>query len=171
MSELKLFIMRHGEAGDAGPEYPDDSKRPLTLEGEKEVAKIAKGIKKLGLEFDLILSSPYSRASKAAQITAEGLGLTKKLEYTRNLEPGAVFKEFFQELQKAAEKKKCRSVLAVGHEPFLSSLIAGLIAGKTHGGGIQMKKAGLAKVTIEDFSSALLNWLMTPRQLVLLASC
>ena len=63
----------------------DDALRPLTHDGEKQLAGVARAMKKMGLEFDLILSSPYERAKKTAEIIAEKLKLEKQLKFANEL--------------------------------------------------------------------------------------
>ncbi len=48
-----------------------DSERPLTDKGRKKMRQIAKALRHLGVEFDLILSSPYVRACETAEILAD----------------------------------------------------------------------------------------------------
>ncbi len=62
---MNLYIIRHAIAVDEGtPEYEQDSERPLTDKGKKKMRQISKGLRTLGADFDLILSSPYVRAKR-----------------------------------------------------------------------------------------------------------
>ncbi len=81
---MNLFFLRHGKAEPRSPKWRPDSKRPLTREGEKAMADVARGIQVLELSFDLILTSPYARALRTAEILAENYG-AKKLFETSNL--------------------------------------------------------------------------------------
>ncbi len=170
MSELDLYIFRHGIAQERGSRYPDDSKRPLTAEGKKEVKTVAKAMKNLGLRFDSVLSSDYKRAVQTSEIVAESLRLKKKLQYLPSLRPEAEPRKVLADI-KTGRSSKSRSILAVGHEPHLSSLISLLIFQRPMK-GIRLKKAGLAKLTLVPGSrpKARLSWLLTPRQLALMAS-
>jgi len=61
--------------------------------------------------------------------------------------------------------------LLVGHEPYLSQLIALLSSGGTSA-TIDMKKGGLCKLETEGLEyghCATLQWLLTPRQMELIA--
>src|SRR5207249_3311762 len=78
---MTLFILRHGLAVEPGTrDYPNDADRPLTAEGRSKLRQIAQAMKKLELEFDVILSSPYTRARQTAEIVADKLGARKHLE-------------------------------------------------------------------------------------------
>ncbi|MBN2093961.1 MAG: class I tRNA ligase family protein [Candidatus Zambryskibacteria bacterium] len=71
----KYFLMRHGEcmANLEGKISADISIRdPLTEEGEKQVMKAAKNLKKE--KIDLIITSPFLRAKKTAEIIAKEIG-------------------------------------------------------------------------------------------------
>ena len=60
---MELFIVRHGIAEPLGKGNQfSDEKRVLTNEGRTRMREIAKGFAKLGIEVDLILSSPLARA-------------------------------------------------------------------------------------------------------------
>ena len=55
---MNLYFIRHAIAVQAGtPEYENDSLRPLTDKGIKKMQKIARGLKDLGAEIDLIASA------------------------------------------------------------------------------------------------------------------
>lgn len=163
---MELFILRHGIAAERGStEYPSDSQRPLTPDGIKKLRRVVQAMRSLELSFDLILSSPYTRARQTADIVAEGLGLERVLERTVLLEPGADLHGLVADL--ASRKKSVERVLLVGHEPMLSSLISLLLSGEDDL-EITLKKGGLCKLAIRTISPgrcATLEWLLTPRHL------
>jgi phosphohistidine phosphatase len=164
---VNLYILRHAIAVERGlPEYEDDSQRPLTGKGRKRMAKMAKGMQALDLDFDLILSSPFSRARQTAEIVAEELDMGDELQLTDHLAPEgdpAALVAFINEQYGDKE-----SVVLVGHEPYLSGLISTLIAGMPNI-PINLKKGGLCCLTVEALSygqCATLEWLLAPRQLL-----
>jgi phosphohistidine phosphatase len=165
---MDLFLLRHGKAHARSPQWRPDSKRPLTQEGEEGVFQVARGIKAMGVSFDVILSSPYARALRTAEILAE-VYETEKLFETANLTPDAAGKDIIEEINQnfsAAEQ-----VVLVGHEPSMSELISTLLTGD-NGMSIELKKAGFCKLTIEKLAfgkCATLSWLLTPKQLGRLA--
>ena len=59
---MKLYIVRHGIAYEADSQTTD-SQRALTTQGREKINKIAYALKKLGLQPNLILSSPYVQRS------------------------------------------------------------------------------------------------------------
>jgi phosphohistidine phosphatase len=166
---VNLFILRHGPAEEpGGKSYTGDASRPLTPDGRRKTRRVAKALADLGLSFDVIISSPYRRARQTAEIVAEKLGLSTKLEVSDSLKPGGDLKALIRSL--AQSKSGLKSVLLVGHEPSLSGLIS-LLVGGDPGMAVVLKKAGLAKLqadTLKPGRCAALKWLLTPRQLCLI---
>ena len=130
---------------------------------------LADAMEAMGLKFDLILSSPYVRARQTAEIVADVLGLKKKLEFSEDLTPGGDAKGLIVALNKREPQPE--NVLLVGHEPFMSGLIATLTSGDARV-SIDFKKGGLCKLEIETLRHArcaTMAWLLTPRQMGLMA--
>ena len=166
---MNVFILRHGLAVEPGSAaIAHDSDRPLTPKGERKLWKIAQAMEGLELSFDWILSSPYLRARQTAEIVAECLDLRKKLELFEALTPDGSTKKLLHIEQR---KPPAQDLLLVGHEPYLSQLISLLISGDTEI-PVMMKKGGLCKLATEslrDGQCATLEWLLTPKQLCLMA--
>jgi phosphohistidine phosphatase len=165
---MNLFFLRHGNAEERSLRWNPDGKRPLTREGERRMAEVARGIQALGLSFDLILTSPYVRALRTAEILADEIGSKKPFE-TGNLTPNADLKNIVDEINE--NFASVEQIALVGHEPFMGRLISTLISGEAAAVAVELKKAGFCKLTIEKMAfgkCARLNWLFTPRQLALL---
>ena len=167
---MNLYILRHGIAVDHGtPGYENDADRPLTPEGEHKLGRIARAMRSLELGLDLILTSPYARARQTAERVAEVLKLEKKLEFTDTLTPGGDSRALIELISR--HPKAPENVLLVGHEPYLSGLVSLLVAGK-EGFWVVFKKGGLCKLTIDSLEHcrcAALVWLLTPKQMGLMA--
>jgi phosphohistidine phosphatase len=163
-TNMDLYLIRHAIAEDiAGDGHGADSERRLTSEGATKMRRIAKALKDAGLAFDLILSSPYVRARQTAEIVAKVYGLKKALELTPELAPHGNPRKLMELL--ANTHRKRRSVVLVGHEPYLSTLISLLLSGGTSL-SVRLKKAGICKLTAEEPAygqCATLEWLLTPR--------
>jgi phosphohistidine phosphatase len=159
---MEIYVLRHGIAVERGtPGYKKDSDRPLTKEGEEKLEQIAQAMLSMGLKFDLILSSPYERAAKTAQIVASELD--EEVTSTEFLEPGGNALALIGQIN----DEKPQRVLLVGHEPDLSQLISLLTTGAT-AAAIELKKGGLCKMSADRLTfgqCATLNWLLTPKQL------
>ncbi len=68
----ELYLIRHGLAEERGDRWPDDNKRPLTDEGISRMRKATRGLARLGVTVDVVLSSPLVRARQTAEIVAAG---------------------------------------------------------------------------------------------------
>ena len=167
---MNIYILRHGIAVEPGtPGINGDPARPLTPEGEDKLKRIAAAMQAMKLTFDVILSSPYLRAKLTADLVATNLGEKKKLSLTDHLTPEGDPKKLVEQLN--GLKPLPENVLLVGHEPYLSRLIGLLTSGNT-GLAIDMKKGGLCKLDAEPLKygrCAVLNWLLTPKQMALMA--
>jgi phosphohistidine phosphatase len=163
---MNLYIIRHAIAVDEGlPEYGDDSQRPLTDKGKKKMRQIAKGLRTLGVDFDLVLSSPYLRAKETAEILADVFKVKEDVALSDNLTPMGDPDLLISEMN---EKYRANSVALVGHEPQLTSLI-GLLVSENAGMDISLKKGGVCRLSVDDLHhirKATLEWLITPGILV-----
>jgi phosphohistidine phosphatase len=167
---MTLYILRHGLAAEKDPAvYPRDSERPLTAKGERKLRDVGGAMKALKLSFDRILSSPYVRARRTAEIVAAILHQRKKLEFGDVLKPSGTSTEVVQFLKTLSPAPA--SVLLVGHEPNLSQLICFLLTGEPLS-FVVMKKGGLCKLSIESLQAgrcATLEWLLTPKQMAVMS--
>jgi len=161
---MQLYIVRHGIAVDReDPKCPPDPERYLTEEGVEKTKQVAKGVKALGVSADLMLTSPYVRASQTAEIFAGTLGYAKqRIRRTDLLLPGAEPSLLFQEL---AKEKQASAVFLFGHAPQLDDVIATALGSKKH--LTALKKAGVAFLELKRFSPpiASLMWLAVPKLL------
>jgi phosphohistidine phosphatase len=161
---MNLYFLRHGKAQPRGSIWASDSKRLLTPEGEKKMIEAVRGLQELELSFDLILSSPYARALRTAEILAEVYG-PKKLFETNHLIPEANPRDIIDEIN--GNFSSFEQVVLAGHEPFLSGLISTLLTG-AEGLAIDLKKGALCKLSIEKLAfekCARLDWLLTAGQM------
>lgn len=163
---MNLYIIRHAIAVDEGsPEYEEDSQRPLTDKGKKKMRQIAKGLRVLGVDFDLILSSPYVRAKETAKILADVFKIKTDVAFSENLIPMGDPDLLIAEMN---EKYSANSVALVGHEPHLTTLI-GLLVSDNAGMDMTLKKGGVCRLSTDDLHhtrKATLEWLLTPGILV-----
>jgi phosphohistidine phosphatase len=164
-SFMELYILRHGEAGKRIPSGGRDSERALTVSGQEEVEEVARALVKLDIKFDFIATSPLKRSSQTAEIVSKELKVKKgSLEEWDELKPEGKRAELYHKL---SQFKPESSVLLVGHEPYLSTMISEVAFGNGDG-GIVLKKAGFAKLGITSFHPKVkgeLRWLLTPKHL------
>lgn len=132
---MHVFVVRHAVAEDAAPGQ-DDASRELTDDGERKLKRVVKGLRKLDIDFDRVVTSPWTRAARTAELLAplcdEPPIVTDLLTRTPSAELLALI----------AEKGETTAV--VGHEPWLGELVAWLAFGDTrHGEALVLKKAGV----------------------------
>jgi phosphohistidine phosphatase len=163
---MDLYIIRHAIAVDeATSDYASDSERPLTDKGRKKMRQIAKALRHLGVEFDLILSSPYIRACETAEILADVFKMKKRIVFSDNLIPLANPDLLIGEIN---EKHPVGSLAIVGHEPHLSALV-GLLVSENSKIEMTLKKGGVCYLSADNLHQdhrATLEWLLTPRILM-----
>jgi phosphohistidine phosphatase len=159
---MEIYILRHATAVERGiPNYQNDGDRPLTAAGRQHMHAAARSMLGLGLQFDLILSSPYRRAAETAHIVAGALG--GRVTCTDFLQPDGNIHNLIRQIN----ERHPGCVLLVGHEPDLSRMISVLVTGGCDA-AIELKKGGLCKLTAEKLGfgrCATLRWLLTPKQL------
>lgn len=157
-----LYIVRHAIAAERGPEWPDDSKRPLTHKGTARMRQAVAGLGRLGVTIDTVLTSPYTRAAETAQLLVEGLSPAPSLSVTSALEPGQPFDAVLRALAPFA---RTDAVALVGHEPDLGELTGKLIGAAAP---VAFKKGGVCRleyVRLPPRGVARLVWHATPKML------
>jgi phosphohistidine phosphatase len=164
---MDLYLVRHAAAFGRDPaRWPDDSRRPLTPEGEEEFRLAARGLARIASRADAILSSPYQRAWQTAQILSE-------LDSWPIPEPSPVLEPTLPPQKAAlAIEDYTGTVAVVGHRPGLHELAAYLLTGEADGVEITIKKGGVACIRFDDAVKAgagELRWLLTPEALRSLA--
>ncbi|MFY9556679.1 MAG: phosphohistidine phosphatase SixA [Blastocatellia bacterium] len=170
-SFMELYLIRHAIAAPLGKanEFSDET-RALTDEGRNRMQETVKGMRKLGLEFDLVLSSPLVRAVATAEIVAAGTGLAANaVRLSVNLMPGASAEALFAEIK---SHSGVESVALIGHQPDLGLLASRIIQSEEGRASIQLKKGAVCHINVSETVPTLrgdLMWLLTPKQLRLLA--
>jgi phosphohistidine phosphatase len=159
---MRLYIVRHGTAIDRDdPACPPDPERYLTKEGIAKTREVARGIARLGIQPDRMISSPYVRAMQTAAIFAEVFGFpSDKTLITDALLPEADPARIFRELGKL---NKSIETFCFGHGPNVDGVVAhalGLSQAIT-----SLKKAGVACLEVERLSppNGTLLWLSPPK--------
>ena len=170
---MELFILRHGETSKRLPRS-GGLDRSLTYTGTTEIKNIANSIKKLRIKIDLIVTSPIFSCKQTAEIISDLFSKKIPLIICNDLKPEGEPLDFYNKILKY---KGTSSILIVGHEPYLSSMINDIISNnndidrnrnysKNSINNIILKKAGLSRIKITSTVPTLkgeLRWLLTPR--------
>jgi phosphohistidine phosphatase len=162
---MNIYLLRHGIAVNA-EETTSNNDRPLSPKGSKRMRKGTRGLRRLGLDFDAILTSPLARARQTTDIVAEALGLQSRVSVIDALQPSNSVEDLISSL---SEYKNRDNLLLVGHEPLLSETAAFLLTGKkTKALELEFKKGALCHIEIDTLPprnpGTLLSFL-TPKQL------
>lgn len=158
---LELYLIRHAIAAEPGPKYPDDRKRPLTPEGSKRFRESVRGLVALGVELDVILTSPLTRAEETAALLSAGLKKRVPVETAAALAPGGKFAAIVEAVTRQA--KRHRRIALVGHEPDLGETAARWLAARGH---IEFRKGAICALDVDSATPsgpATLRWLLPPR--------
>src|SRR5437867_13407681 len=156
----EIYLIRHGLAEERGDSWPDDAKRPLSDEGISRMRKSVRGLSRLGVTLDVVLTSPLVRARQTAEIVAAGVSPRPSLISAESLAPDGSFAAVIADLEKHVRKGR---IALVGHEPGIGELAARLI-GSRH--AIEFKKGAVCRIdlaTIQPSGPGDLRWLLTPK--------
>lgn len=139
-----VHLLRHGIAFDReDPRCPPDPQRPLTDKGVARTRAVATGLRRIGLEVDAILTSPYLRSRQTADIVHDALAPEVPLKQLSSLvpdgDPAAMLKTILAQGFDAP--------LCVGHAPSLDDLVAYVVG--CEGPVLKLKKAGLCSLFVD----------------------
>lgn len=163
---LELYLVRHAVAAPRGPDYPDDAERPLTDDGVDRFRQAVAGLRAAGVQLDLVLTSPYTRARQTAELLCAGLRPKPKLIVVAALAPGEPAADVISAVARHASAGRSSSRVAlVGHEPDLGVLAGRLLAAK---GAVEFKKGTVCRIDVARAMPAgpgTLRWMLPPRVL------
>ena len=157
---FELYLVRHAIAEARGDAWPDDSKRPLTEEGMSRFRKSARGLSRLGVSLDVILTSPLVRARQTADILGAVFEQRPHIVAVESLIPGGSYQSLLTDLEKHSKRTQ---IALVGHEPGIGELAARL-AGSRH--PFEFKKGAICRIDVDSLPPAgpgKLRWFITPR--------
>jgi phosphohistidine phosphatase len=156
----QLYLIRHGVAAERGEAWPDDAKRPLTERGMSRLRKGARGLARLGVSLDIVLTSPLVRTRQTAEIVAAAFDPRPSLVNVDGLAPDGSYQAVLADLEKQSKRAH---IALVGHEPGIGELAARLI-GTRH--PVEFKKGAICRIDVEALPPAgpgSLRWFLTPK--------
>ncbi|MGH9950565.1 MAG: SixA phosphatase family protein [Nitrososphaeraceae archaeon] len=202
---MDLFLIRHGQSGsgknlgrNSGPNGINE--KTLTATGIAEIERTAQTLKRMNIVPDAIVTSPLKHAYHSAEIVdgilfANKRGQIGKPKKKKKLRTVQVWNDLAPEGDRALVYKNLAKfqydskVLVVGHEPFLTKMVAEIVSSSSspntprrvrhsssdsnpylgYGRGkhrsIVLKRSGLARISITSMNPKLkgeLRWLLTP---------
>jgi phosphohistidine phosphatase len=155
---LKLFLVRHGHAGD--PEAwkrPDDS-RPLTAKGRSDFRRTAQAFARRE-KIDVLCTSPLVRAVQTAEILAAALELDD-VPVWEELRPDVPV----QALLERASGEDVKRLALVGHDPQITGILAALT--KLAPESLEFPKGAIVRLDVRDLRAreAEARWWLPPRE-------
>ena len=156
----RLYLIRHGLAEGLGEAWPDDFRRPLTEEGMSRLRKEARGLVRLGVTFDVVLTSPLVRARQTADIVAGGFSTRPAIVVIESLAPDGSPQAVLSDLEKHARRTR---IALVGHEPGIGELAARLVGSRR---AFAFKKGSICRIDVKSLPPAgpgMLRWFITPK--------
>lgn len=155
---MKICILRHAEAEPRGPSVAE-AERKLTPNGKRQLRAVLKQAIEAGVDPEVILSSPWTRAVETAMAAHEAFACEQVIE-TKSLLPGVQPAQIWSEIRSIRPLKE---IMVVGHEPHLSRFAAFLLEAPV---AIDLKKAGLIRIEVQDREGpprGVLKWMLTPK--------
>ncbi len=159
-SAYELYVIRHGLSEERGEAWPDDTKRPLTDDGVTRLRKAARALVRLGVSFDVVLTSPLVRSRQTAEIVAAACSPHPALVNVDALAPDGSIAAAVAELEKYSRKNR---IALVGHEPGIGELAARLAGLRQP---LELKKGAICRVDVDTLppkGPGMLRWFLTPK--------
>jgi phosphohistidine phosphatase len=160
---MLLYIVRHAWAEDRDEnQWPDDSLRPLTADGEKRFAKMLKQLADAKFWPDIIATSPLVRCMQTAELIARRVHSRPKIEAIAALAPPSDLNALVEWTAHHADSQ----VAWVGHAPDVEHLAAQLIGDGD--AAIHFKKGAVAAIRFDgpaELHRGTLEWLATAKLL------
>ena len=162
---MEIYLMQHG------PAMPkeQDPEEGLSPEGEGRINASGQALKRMGVTFDAILSSPKKRSKQTAAIVAHAVGFPEeRIVETKKVKAMAPPEETVQALSELAGVER---VLIAGHLPSVAE-VASLLLTEGSKAAVQFEMGGCCRIDVEQLPTheGRLRWYLTPDQLKRIAS-
>ncbi|MBI5750428.1 MAG: phosphohistidine phosphatase SixA [Nitrospinae bacterium] len=157
---MQLYLMQHGQALDE----EQDPQRHLSPEGKAQIGRTALALKKMGLSFDLMISSSKARARESAEIIADTLSYPlKEIEITDSLTPNSSPEDFIDFLAGFKDRER---VFVAGHLPSLHNIALWLLC-ESCNINIKFEMGGVLRIDAERLPThqGILRYYLLPEQL------
>jgi phosphohistidine phosphatase len=162
---MEIYLMQHG------PYLPkeQDPDEGLSPEGEARIHASGKALRKMGVTFDAIFSSPKRRSGQTAAIVAGEVGFPPdKITETDKVKAMTPPEETLEMLRELGSHNR---VLIAGHLPSVGEVASSLL---TEGSKatVAFEMGGCCRIDAQELPThaGQLKWYLTPDQLGLIAS-
>ncbi len=150
---MRVYLVQHGEAR---PEEEDPQRR-LTDEGVRNVQKVARFLRPLGLKVETIWQSGKPRAQQTAEILAGAVSASQGVVQRNGLAPKDPVAPVRQAIEQSAG-----DLMIVGHLPFLGKLAALLVADNEETEIVAFRFGCVVCVERNEDGSCKLVWMIVP---------
>ncbi len=154
---MKIYIMRHGQAGLYAS---SDAERELTGTGREQSAQMASWLSAVEPNIDCVLHSPYVRAAQTWQVIGNFF-TASKVEVCMDITPHGDADFIADYLRALVEQHQYETILLVSHLPVVSYLTAALTQGE-HMPAFATSAIACLEL---DANGIALNWLETPHSI------
>lgn len=157
---MEIYLMQHG------PNLPqgEDPEEGLSREGETIVRAAGRALKRMGIVFDAVLSSPKKRSKQTAAIVAEETGFPgEKIVETPKVKAMTPPEETVQALSGLSGAQR---VLVAGHLPSVAEVASFLLAEGSRA-AIQFERGGICRIDVDVLPThgGRLRWFLLPDHL------
>lgn len=150
---MLVLLVRHAQAaGQDAEKYPDDSLRPLVPKGRSAQRQMSRLLRKQGIVPGRVFSSPWKRAWQTARILMRELGIAKEQRFRSD--SLAMPPDVAALAAEIGEIGADETIALVGHEPWMSSLAAKLLAGGMSDLRIDFAKGGVMGIEMDRLEEA-----------------
>lgn len=154
---MQLYLAQHG----AAKTEAEDPQRGVTEEGRHTVERMAGFLASLDFPLDCIEHSEKLRAQQTAEILAARLRSREGTKQIAGLAPNDDVEPMVTRLVK--EEK---SIMLVGHLPYLSRLVARLLGLDVNRVVVQFQMGGVVRIDRDVAGQWVVRWVLTPEALV-----
>jgi phosphohistidine phosphatase len=119
----RLILLRHAKSSWSDSSLAD-AERPLSARGERDAPRMGDRLHERGTRPDLMIASPAVRTRRTAKLVARALGYP---EGEIRLEPALYLASPETILEVVAEAGPTNSLMVVGHNPGLTTLVHRLL--------------------------------------------
>ncbi|MHA1983156.1 MAG: phosphohistidine phosphatase SixA [Candidatus Hodarchaeales archaeon] len=154
---MDLYLLRHAKSAHDPFKWKTDGERPLSKKGLSRQRHCSNGMKKLGIQIDKALVSPYIRARQTFKIVQKTLNLKCPVEYDEDLIVFENPKKILKKIEKEFHDNPDISLLLVGHNPHLSDLLTLLVGNQAE----ILRTSELAKVKFRGEEDSFLEQFYT----------
>jgi phosphohistidine phosphatase len=144
---MLLLLNRHANAGQRDPaQWPDDTLRPLTDKGRKVQRDVGRFLRKRDLAPQLVLTSPWLRATQTAEILVEA---SRAAQPPLPCEPLATDPDLIRLTDHLGQQPPDAIVALVGHSPWMEELAAILLGGSASALRMDFPKSGVMGIDLD----------------------